>query len=78
MLNKCNEIWNKIKEKLSIKFHSEPVYNQTYLKAKLREFHGKIKTNFLGNGVPEENMYYTCIASIKIDSVMKVDKKNHP
>ena len=75
VLNKCNEIWNKIKGKLSIKFHSEPVYNQTYLKAKLREFHGKIKTNFLGNGVPKENMYYTCIASIKIDSVMKMDKK---
>ena len=35
MLNKYNEIWDKIKEKLSIKFHSEPVYDQTYIKTKV-------------------------------------------
>ena len=29
VLNKYNEIWDKIKEKLSIKFHSEPVYDET-------------------------------------------------
>ena len=48
-----------------------------YLKAKVREFNGVIKTNFLGNDMPKENMHYTCIASITIDSVMKIDKKNH-
>ena len=37
-----------------------------------------IKTNFLGNEVPEENMHYNCIACITIDSVMRIDKKNHP
>ena len=37
-----------------------------------------IKTNFLSNGVPKENMYYTCIACITIDSVMKMNKKNYP
>ena len=30
-----------------------------YLKAKVREFDGEIRTNFLGNDVPKENMYYT-------------------
>ena len=34
-----------------------------------------IKTNFLGNGIPKENMHYTCIACITIDSVMKMNKK---
>ena len=48
------------------------------LKAKVREFDGVIKTNFLGNEVPKENMHYTCIACITIDSVMRMDKKNHP
>ena len=47
---------------VSIKFHSEPVYDQTYIKTKVREFDGKIKTNFLGNDVPKENMHYACIA----------------
>ena len=67
-----------IKNKLGIKFHSELVYEYKYLKAKIREFDGVIKTNFLGNGMPKENMYYTCIACITIDSVMNSDKKNHP
>ena len=78
VLNKYNEIWDKIKEKLSTEFHSESVYDQTYIKAKVREFDGKIKTDFLGNGVPKENMYYTCIACVAIDSVMRIDQKNHP
>ena len=33
-----------------------------------------IKTNLLGNRVPKENMHYTCIACIAIDSVMRIDK----
>ena len=36
------------------------------------------KRNFLDDGVPKENMHYTCIAYITIDSVMRMDKKNHP
>ena len=75
---KCEEIWDVIKNKLGIKFHSEPIYEQKYLKAKVREFEGVIKTNFLGNDTPKKNMHYTCIACITIDSVMRMDKKNHP
>ena len=63
---------------LSIKLYSEPVYDQTYIKAKVREFDGKIKTNSLGNEIPKENIHYTCIACVTIDSVMRMDKKNHP
>ena len=63
------------KDKLNIKFHSKTVYDQKYLKAKVREFDGMIKTNFLGNDTPKENMHYTCIASTTIDSVMTKDKK---
>ena len=51
--DKYNEIWDAIKNKLGIKFHSEPVYEYKYLKAKVREFDGVIKTNFLGNGMPK-------------------------
>ena len=75
---KHNKIWDVIKNKLSIKFHSKPIYQQKYLKAKVREFNGVIKTNFLGNNTPKENMHYTCIACITNDSVMRIDKKNHP
>ena len=70
-LNKYNEIWNKIKGKLNIKFHSTPVCDERYIKLKVREFNGLIKTNFLGDEIPKEDMYYTCIACITIDSVMR-------
>ena len=69
------EIWDVIENKLSIKFHSKPIYDQKYLKAKVREFDSVIKTNFLCNDVPKENMHYTCNACITIDSVMRMDEK---
>ena len=75
---KYEEIWDVIKNKLGIKFHSEPVYEKKYLKAKIREFDGEIRTNFLGNSMPKENMYYSCITYITIDSIMKMNKKNYP
>ena len=37
-----------------------------------------IKTNFLGNNMPKGNMDYTCIACKTNDSVLTIDKKNHP
>ena len=77
MWEKYGEIWNAIKNKLGIKFHSESVYEKKYLKAKVREYDGVIKTNFLGNGVPKESMHYTCIACITIDSVMRMNKENY-
>ena len=75
MWDRYDAIWDAIKDKLGIEFHSEPIYEDKYLKAKVREFDGVIKTNLLGNDMPKENMCYTCIACITIDSVMKIDKK---
>ena len=59
---KYEQIWDVIKNKLGIKFHSKPIYEKKkYLKAKGSEFDGVIKTNFLGD-MPKENIHYTCIA----------------
>ena len=76
--DKYDEIWDAIKNKLGIKFHSKPVYEYKYLKAKLINFNGVIKTNFLGNDIPKEDMHYTSIVCITIDSVLTRDKKSHP
>ena len=77
MWEKYEDIWNVIKNKLSIKFNSEPIYENKYLKAKVREFDDDIKTNFLSNGLAKGNTYYTCIACITIDSVLIMNKKNY-
>ena len=34
LLDKCDKIWDVIKDKLGIKFYSEPVYEYKYLKPK--------------------------------------------
>ena len=73
---KYEDVWDVIENKLGIKFHSQPIYENKYLKAKVREFNGNIKTNFLGNNVPKENTCYTSIACITLDSVLKMNKKN--
>ena len=44
---KYENIWNVIKNKLNIKFHSQPIYGNKYLKAKVREFDGNFKKKLL-------------------------------
>ena len=63
VLDKSNKIWVKIKNKLNIKFHSMPVYDETYIKTKVREFDGKIKTNFSGDEVQKikYSLYLHCL-----------------
>ena len=39
------------------------------------KFGMRLKTNVLGNDVPKDNMHYTCLVCITIDSVLRVDKK---
>ena len=78
MSNKYDKIWEVIKDILGVNFYSKPIYEYKYVKAKVREFDGMIKTNFLNNNMPKENMHYTCISGITIDSVFTIDKKNHP
>ena len=45
VLEKYNEIWNKIKKLFGKEFDSKPVYNYKYIKAKINLY----KTNFPGN-----------------------------
>ena len=45
--DKYNELWNKTEKTLNLKFHSMLVYDEKYIKAKVREFNGVIKIKFL-------------------------------
>ena len=56
-LDKYNEVWDKIKETLNIKFRSTPVYDKKYIKVKVRELNGVIKTNFLRNKIPKQSVH---------------------
>ena len=60
---------------LNVKFYSEPIYDDKYIKAKVKTFSSVINTLFTGDEIPKERVHYVCIPAISIDSVLKVDKK---
>ena len=68
---KFNEIWNKIKSTLNVKFHSQLIYDEKYI-------YNTINTLFSGDEIPEERIHYVCISAFCIDSVLRKDKKNYP
>ena len=73
---KYNNIWNKIKELLNgVKLSIDPIYDDQYIKTKVKRFSETIKTFFDGNEMPKERVEYVCIPCISIDSILKVDKK---
>ena len=74
-LVKYNEIWNKTKKILNIRFHIMPAYDEKEFNVK--EFNGVVNKNFWGDKVPKEGVHHICLACLSIDSVMKMDKKNY-
>ena len=74
VLVKYNEIWIKVKKTLGIKFHSKPIYDEKYIKAKVKTFNSVVNIAFSEDKIPKENIHYICIAAISIDSVMKINE----
>ena len=61
---KYSEIWNKIKSLIIKEFNSEPVYNNKYIKTKIKIYSNKIYTNFQHNKIPKDNEYGACLSVI--------------
>ena len=60
---KYSDIWNKIKKLLDVKLHSQLIYDDKYIKIKVKTFNSMINTFFLGNKIPREKNQYICIAA---------------
>ena len=58
---KCDKIWDVIKDKLGIEFHSRSVYEYKYLKAKVRELDSVIKTFWVMLYQKEYALYLHCL-----------------
>ena len=54
LLEKYNEIWEKVKNCIKKEFDSEPACNEKYLKVKIKSYNGKINTNFHYCKIPKE------------------------
>ena len=75
---KYNEIWNKIKKLLgNVKLSSDVVYDDQYIKTKVKTFKMVISL-FDNDEIPEEKVEYDCIPCISVDSVLKEDKRWYP
>ena len=66
----------QIKELLGVEFYSEPIYDDKYIKTKVKTFSNIINTLFSGDEIPKEKIENACIACISIDSVLRVEKRN--
>ena len=80
LLNKYNKIWERVSNVLSIKFDSEPFYddNDKHIKTKIKLYGDKINTNFQGKKIPKENASYKCLSVIMLESVIRANKKYYP
>ena len=54
------------------------MYDDKYIKTKVKTFSSMINTLFSGNEIPRERNHYICIAAICIDSALRIEKKNYP
>ena len=53
-LEKCNEILDKVNSNSQKVLDNESVYNQTYLKTKIKSYYGKVNINFRDDKVPKK------------------------
>ena len=54
------------------------MYNEKYLKTKIKLYNGKINTNFHNNKIPNEGSQYICLSVILLDSVFRTGKNYYP
>ena len=68
------EVSNIIKNE----FENKPVYNEKYLKTKIKFYNEKIDTNFHNNKIPKDDPQCICISVILVDSVYRKDRDYYP
>ena len=81
-LKKYTKLWGKIKGLIGKKFDSAPIYNDNYIKTKIKSCNNDIRTNFHDESnnrkVPKEDCSYKCLSLISLDSVIQMGKKYFP
>ena len=65
LLEKYNEIWEKVKNSIKKEFDSKPIYNEKYLKAKIKSYNGKFSTNFHNNKIPRQGPQFWLILCLE-------------
>ena len=77
ILKKYLKIWSKIKRLIKKGLNSEPVYNDKYIKTKIKIYNDKVYTNFQHNKMPKDNEYCACLSVILLDSIFVNSNKEY-
>ena len=68
-------IWTKIEDLRSIELNALPVYDNRYIKTKLRTYGDKVHTNFRSLNMPEDGVKCESFKIISIDSLLVYENK---
>ena len=69
----------KLKFCLKKEFNSEPIYNDEYVKTKIKTYNDRVYANFRYNKIPKDNEHFTCLSVILSDSILvNSDKEYYP
>ena len=69
LLEKYKTIWTKIEDSKNIELNALPVYDDRYIKTKIRTYSSKFNTNFRGLKVQEDYIECDSFTVISIDSL---------
>ena len=80
LLKNYNRIWEKVESLLNIDFESKPVYgnDDKYIKTRIKVYAKSIITNFHDKTMPKGKASCKCLSIIRIDPVIKANKKYYP
>ena len=75
LLEKYKAIQTKIEDLKNIRLNTLPVYDDRYIKTKIKAFGDKVYTNFCGLSVPKDDIECESFTVISIDSLLVYDNK---
>ena len=75
LLEKYKTIWTKIEDLKNIKLNALLVYDDRYVKTKIRIYGDKVNTNFRGLNVPEDDIECESFTFISIDFLLFHENK---
>ena len=75
LIEKYKTIWTKIEDLKRIELSALPVYDDRYIKTKIRTYGDKVYTNFRGLDVPEDDIDHESFMVISIDSLLVYESK---
>ena len=77
LVEKYKAIWTKIEDLKYSELNNLPVYDDRYIKTKIRTYGDKVYTNFCGLNVPEDDIECESFTIISIDSLLVYGKKHY-